>query len=151
LLKRLLINYIGPVYFFLKASWVIGFGARYKLTEGCLHYVLIIKEVMFLTLIRTTHLIELFDILILHLLYNCKISPFGSVILEINIAEVRKVDIHFTDGSKEFSAVECSFSLREEVITCCALDCSENSTNSLVTSPFSKISTLTIGPYLENF
>lgn len=148
---RLLISHISAIDFFLEASWVIGLGTGYKLAEGCLHYVLIIKEVMFLTLIRAAHLIKLFDILILHLLHNCKISPFGSVILEIDVAEVRKIDIHFADGSQEFGAIEGCFSLDEWVSTCCALDCSENSTKSLVTSPFSKISTLTMDPNLENF
>jgi hypothetical protein len=90
-------------------------------------------------------------VFVLHLLLDREIRPLRGLVLQIHVAEVAEVDVHFADGPQQFGAVQRIAGLRGEGSTCTAEFFSVNSTKSLVTSPFSKMRTLMMEPYLENF
>lgn len=144
------VDHVGLVDFFLEATRVVCFGTGGEWTKCCIHDIIVVEEVLLLTLIGPAHLVKPTHIFVLHLLHLCKIGTFRRLILEVHIAEIRKIDIHLAYGSQKFGSVEGCLGLSRKWSTCWALLCSVNSTNSLVTSPFSKINTLMMGPYFEN-
>ena len=142
---------ISSLYLLLQSFRVISFRPWSKLTESCIHNIFVVEVILLLTLIRTTHLIESSDILVLHFLHNWEICSFWSLVFKIHVAKVRKIYVHLTNGSQKFGSIKSCPCLHTTKFTCWALFWAENSTKSLVTYPFSKMRTLMIGPNLENF
>lgn len=110
----LLVCHVGLVDFFLEATRVICFGTGGEWTKCCIHDIIVVEEVLLLTLIGPAHLVEPTHIFVLHLLHLCKISTLRRLVLEIHIAEVRKIDIHLADGSQKFGSVEGCLGLSEK-------------------------------------
>lgn len=111
---RLLVGHVCLVDFFLEATRVVCFRTGGIWTKCCIHDIIVVEEVLLLTLIGPAHLVKPTHIFVLHLLHLCKIGTFRRLILEVHIAEIRKIDIHLAYGSQKFGSVEGCLGLSQK-------------------------------------
>lgn len=78
------------------------------------------------------------------------VGSLGSLVLEVHVAEIAEINVHFADVAVQFGAVQLPPSLPPPTSTSAACSTSPNSTNSLVTSPRSNISNRTMFPNTRN-
>ena len=92
-----LIHHVYSFYFLLDVARVVSFRARKKLIKCCLHYVIVIQDIVAFSLVAACQVIESLTVFVFHLFLNTKVCALSGFIFKINIAEIGIINIHFTD------------------------------------------------------
>jgi hypothetical protein len=95
-----LVHHIDPVDLLLNMARVIRLGTRHKLVESRLHDVIVIQHIIVLPLVTARQVVEPLAVFVFHLLFNTEVSALSGLILEVDVAEIRVIDIHLADRSK---------------------------------------------------
>jgi len=111
-----LIHHIYSIYFLLNVARVVCFGSGQKLIESCLHYVIVIQDIVIISLVAVCQMIESLAVFIFHLFLNAEVSAFGGFVLKIYVAKIWVIDIHFTDSSEEFGSIQSCFCLIKNLL-----------------------------------
>jgi len=104
----------------LQSPGILGLGSWDKLTEGRFHDVFVVYEVMLVALVGEGDLVEAPHILILHFLLQGVVCTLCGLVLEVHVAEIGEVDVHFADSPQKLGAVEGRSGLGEDSCTCWA-------------------------------
>ncbi len=95
----------------LQPLGIIGFGAGGEGIEGRIQEEIIVEVIIFCVLEGLGEVIKAAKVLIPHFFLEREVCALRGLILEVNIGEIRVVDIHFADSSQQFSTIERSLRL----------------------------------------